>query len=56
MRKKKNRGYDLACQVAKILPEDVALFYLYDNEKIVTKDYHSDRLYLCQDGDPIRIK
>ena len=52
----KNRGYDLACQVAKILHEDVALFFLYDNEKIVTKDYHSDRLYLCQDGDPIRIK
>ena len=52
----KKQGYDLACQVAKILPKDVALFYLYDNEKIVTKDYHSDRLYLCQDGGPIRIK
>lgn len=50
----KERGYQLACQVSNLLPKDVVLFYLYDNDKIVKK--YDDKLYLCYDGEPIRIK
>ena len=52
----KKRGFDLATQVAKVLPENVALFYLFDNEQIVKKYTDTDKLYLCHDGEPIRIK
>lgn len=58
----KKRGYELACQVAKLLSDKVALFYLYDNETVVQKAYwHPDHtpspneLTLCCDGKPIRI-
>ena len=51
----KERGYQLACQVSNLLPEDVVLFYLYDNEKIVRKYDNHEKLYLCYDGEPIRI-
>ena len=50
----KERGFELARQVSKLLPEYVALFYLYDNDQIVKK--YDDKLYLCYDGEPIRIK
>lgn len=59
----KKRGYELACQVANLLSDKVALFYLYDNENVVQKAYrHPDHtpspneLYLCRDGKPIRIE
>ena len=59
----KKRGYELACQVANLLPEWVALFYLYDNDKVVEKAYwHPDytpkpnELQLCHNGEPIKIK
>ena len=59
----KIRGYDLACEVAKCLPESVSLFYLYDNEVVVKKaswhPSHTPRpneMQLCRDGAPIRIK
>ncbi len=59
----KQRGYDLACLVAKLLPETVALFYLYDNDKVVKEvTWHPENtpepneLTLCYDGNPIRIK
>ncbi len=59
----KKRGYELACQVANLLSDKVALFYLYENENVVQKAYwHPDHtpspneLYLCRDGKPIRIE
>ena len=52
----KERGYELAFQVAKQLPDDVALFYLYNNDKVVRTYSESDVLYLERKGDPIRIK
>ena len=52
----KERGYELACQVAKQLPNDVALFYLYNNDKVVRTYSEPDKLYLEREGDPIRIK
>lgn len=58
----KQRGYDLACKVAKLLPDSVALFYLYDNDKVVKEAaWHPDHtpepneLTLCFDGEPIKI-
>ncbi len=52
----KKHGFDLATQVAKVLPENVALFYLYDNEQVVERYNDLYKLYLCHDGEPIRIK
>lgn len=59
----KKRGYELACHVAKLLSDKVALFYLYDNENVVQKAcWHPDHtpspkeLQLCCDGKPIRIE
>lgn len=59
----KKRGYELACQVAKLLSDKVALFYLYDNENVVEKaSWHPDHtpspneLQLCRDGKPIKIE
>lgn len=58
----KKRGFELACQVAKLLSDKVAMFYLYDNETVVQKAYwHPDHtpspneLTLCCYGEPIRI-
>lgn len=52
----KERGFQIAHQLAKLLPESVALFYLYDNKIIVKQYSDSDKLYLCYDGEPLRIK
>lgn len=51
----KKRGYNLALEVAAILPDRVALFYLHDNENVI-KEYSSGWWGLCRDGDIIRIK
>lgn len=50
----KQRGYKLALQVAKLLPDYVALFYLFNNDKIVEES--EGELYICKDGGPYRIK
>lgn len=52
----KEKGYRIACNVAMMLPEDVALYYLYQNNQIVEKYPCFGNLYICCDGEPIRIK
>lgn len=59
----KKRGYELACQVAKLLSDKIALFYLYDNDVVVQKAYRHpsytpspNELQLCYYGEPIRIE
>lgn len=59
----KKRGYELACQVVKLLSDKVVLFYLYDNENVVEKacwhPFHTpspNELELCCIGEPIRIE
>ena len=58
----KQRGYVLACKVAKLLPDSVVLFYLYDNSNVVKEvTWHPEHtpepneLTLCYDGEPIKI-
>ena len=52
----KERGYKLAVQVAKLLPDEVALFYLYDND-IRVEDYRdANTFFICRAIEPIRIK
>ena len=59
----KKRGYELACQVATLLSDKVALFYLYDNENVVQKAClhpaqtpSPNEIQICCDGNPIRIE
>ena len=59
----KNRGFELAHEVAKLLPDFSSLYFLYDNEQIVEKaPWHPSQRFLpnemrlCRDGKPIRIK
>lgn len=52
----KEQGFNLAKQVAALLPNSVALFYLHDNEKIIEYSYYLRRRCLCYDGDIIRVK
>lgn len=52
----KKRGFDLAKKVAELLPEDTALFYLRDNEEVVTTYKNSSELFLSYEGIHIRIK
>ena len=51
----KRRGLDLAKMVAEKLPEEAALFYLRDNEEVITT-YPSQEIFLSNEGDYIRVK
>lgn len=50
------RGQNIAKQVAELLPDYVALFYLFDNDKVTDPRWRAGRIQLCKEGDPLRIK
>ncbi len=59
----KNRGFELAHEIAKLLSDFSSLYFLYDNEQIVEKApcrsserFLPNEMRLCRDGKPIRIK
>lgn len=52
----KQRGYELAQQVADLLPDFVALFYIHENDEVVKQYYNDGNLYLYKEGALIRIK